>query len=233
MTLERIIWHWTAGGPDVTADEKTRYHYLIDQEGHIHQGTLKPEDNLSVADGVYTPHTLHANTGAIGLSLCGMAKAVQQPFKPGPYPINTKQVTALLELSAELCKRYAIPVSRTTTLSHAEVQPTLGIKQRGKWDIAWLPGMLTAEDPVSVGDKLRSQLAALLKQETTAPESRLVLQLGDRGAEVKLLQRKLGMEKEADGIFGAKTLLAVKLFQAEKKLEVDGIVGPKTWKELQ
>ena len=37
---------------------------------------------------------------------------------------------------------------------------------------------------------------------------------------------------EADGIFGSKTLAAVRKFQQENILEVDGIVGEKTWGAL-
>lgn len=43
---------------------------------------------------------------------------------------------------------------------------------------------------------------------------------------------KLGYGLVADGIFGAKTEAAVKDFQKKNKLDVDGIVGPKTWAAL-
>ncbi len=56
--------------------------------------------------------------------------------------------------------------------------------------------------------------------------SRAVLELGDRGPAVVRLQRALGVR--ADGIFGPRTLKAVRSFQARERLVVDGIVGPKT-----
>lgn len=66
--------------------------------------------------------------------------------------------------------------------------------------------------------------------------SRKTLRMGSRGDDVTYLQQLLtalgyGVGK-IDGIFGAKTLEAVKAFQAENSLVVDGVVGPKTWAGL-
>ena len=61
------------------------------------------------------------------------------------------------------------------------------------------------------------------------------LRRGARGEEVILLQTLLakdGSSLEIDGIFGIGTLSAVKSFQKRHKLTVDGVVGPKTWAEL-
>lgn len=49
--------------------------------------------------------------------------------------------------------------------------------------------------------------------------------------EVRTLQRFLGIN--VDGIFGNETLVAVKQFQAENHLIVDGIVGKNTIKKLE
>lgn len=63
-----------------------------------------------------------------------------------------------------------------------------------------------------------------------------VLMQGHAGEPVKKLQerlKELGFDPgPADGIFGPKTLAAVKAFQQAKGLEVDGVVGKQTWGAL-
>ena len=61
------------------------------------------------------------------------------------------------------------------------------------------------------------------------------LRKGNRGPSVLKLQEALkerGYSIRADGIFGDKTLEAVKAFQAENGHVVDGVVGAKTWGTL-
>ena len=58
----------------------------------------------------------------------------------------------------------------------------------------------------------------------------MILKLGSRGNEVKVLQEKLNLK--ADGIFGPLTEEAVKDFQRSNGLEVDGIVGVNTLSKL-
>jgi len=52
------------------------------------------------------------------------------------------------------------------------------------------------------------------------------LQIGSKGDDVAMLQRKLGLA--ADGVFGRGTRQAVKRFQMSKGLKPDGIAGKKT-----
>lgn len=56
------------------------------------------------------------------------------------------------------------------------------------------------------------------------------LKIGDRGLAVKVVQRLLRCYP--DGIFGVITDEAVRDFQKRRGLQVDGIVGPKTWLKL-
>lgn len=77
------------------------------------------------------------------------------------------------------------------------------------------------------------------KASSGAQADKPVLSKGDTGAAVKEMQRalmtwsgfalpKYGM----DGDFGKETRDWVKKFQKEKRIEVDGVVGPQTWSKL-
>lgn len=147
--LSRVHIHWTGGGHRASGLDRNHYHVLIEGDGTVIRAH---------APIVRLAHTLNANGGAIAVSLCAMGGAVEKPFWAGKYPITEPQLAELARVVADLCTIYDIPVSRTSVLTHAEVQPTLGIKQRGKWDIAWLPGMTAPRDPVAVGDILRSRI---------------------------------------------------------------------------
>ena len=50
------------------------------------------------------------------------------------------------------------------------------------------------------------------------------------GAVVRYLQYRLGVEN--DGVYGSQTEVAVKNFQKQNGLDVDGIVGPASWQKL-
>lgn len=61
------------------------------------------------------------------------------------------------------------------------------------------------------------------------------LRFGSSGNAVRALQRLLRSNNYfigVDGSFGAVTETAVKAFQEQRGLITDGIVGPRTWREL-
>jgi murein DD-endopeptidase MepM/ murein hydrolase activator NlpD len=76
--------------------------------------------------------------------------------------------------------------------------------------------------------------APVVKPEAVAtpatPVAKPSLKVGSKGADVKYVQKKLGLT--ADGAFGPKTQAAVKAFQIKNGLDDTGIVGPKTWAKL-
>lgn len=63
-----------------------------------------------------------------------------------------------------------------------------------------------------------------------------LLRLGDQGPLVKAIQERLATLGYAvgrpDGIFGSRTRAAVLAFQAENKLDMDGLIGPQTREAL-
>jgi N-acetyl-anhydromuramyl-L-alanine amidase AmpD len=55
---------------------------------------------------------------------------------------------------------------------------------------------------------------------------------GEHVEELQRILNKEGYDIDQDGIFGSETDHAVRAFQRAHGLEVDGIVGPKTWRKL-
>lgn len=165
--LNRIHWHWTAGDylvtpvPGPNNDEADHYNDVFDVNGK-HTPGIPAIDQAYYASGKRgASHTLSANTGAIGQSVACMGDASYSGSvaNPGKWPINWVQIDAMLKRTAAYCLMYDIRVSKWTVLSHAEVQPTLLIKQNGKWDIMVLPdNPKLVLDPVKAGDILRKRL---------------------------------------------------------------------------
>ena len=159
--MKLIVLHWTGGSDGVNDLEREHYHLIIARDGTVTRGRHPISANIPpLRNGHYASHTLGANSNAIGVALDAMGGAVERPFSAGRFPITMQQLDAMAGLVAGLCAEYSIPLTRRTVLSHAEVQPTLGIRQKNKWDIAWLPGMKAPGDPVEVGDKLRAMILA-------------------------------------------------------------------------
>lgn len=162
MSVKGIVVHWTAGSNKVSHIDKEHYHFIVDGNGIVVEGDHSVADNNNTSDDDYAAHTKGCNTGRIGVSMAGMMDARESPFSPGPFPLKRQQWDACMRLLARLVKQYGIKISPETLLSHAEVEKTLKVKQRGKWDIARLPfppGLVGAKQ---VGDYMRSEVAKLV-----------------------------------------------------------------------
>lgn len=164
--MQRIIIHWTAGAHEPNGLDLSHYHFVIAGDGRVLTGKHPVAANRApLTQGAYAAHTLNCNSGSIGVAFAAMRGAVERPFKAGPEPITEAQLAAMITLCQRLCREHSIPVSPETVLSHAEVQGTLGIAQRGKWDVTWLPDMAAPASARSVGDRLRASIAAKGKVE--------------------------------------------------------------------
>lgn len=75
-------------------------------------------------------------------------------------------------------------------------------------------------------------------QTNNVPYPNHLIKKGSKGEDVKKVQNRLIQLRYscgkwgADGVFGNDTLAAVKAFQRNNHLVIDGIVGPKTWEKL-
>lgn len=233
--INRVVWHWAVTGYNITSHAKKAYHFLVDGNGKVHNGDFPVSANAAGAalvSGRYAPHTRGLNSGSIGNSVLGMSGATEVPFTTGPFPMKENQIEALLQLTASQVKQYNIDVTPRTVLSHAEVQPTLGVKQSGKWDYMWLPGFSLPKNSVEVGNILRERLSQILGNYKPSLQltSRATVRRGSRGPDVFALQTALGIK--ADGVFGPATEAVVIKFQKSKQLLPDGVVGPMTWAAL-
>jgi len=160
--MKRIHVHWTAGAHKANATDKKSYHILVEGDGKLVRAnkSIKANEKGSGMKPAY--HTLHANTGAIGISMCCMAGAKEKPFNPGKWPMTQAHWDTMIEAVADLAKRYDIPVTPQTILTHAEVQPNLSIKQHNKWDVTRLAFDSSVKGYKQVGDKMRKQIVAAL-----------------------------------------------------------------------
>ncbi len=89
--------------------------------------------------------------------------------------------------------------------------------------------------PAAVGTVRGAAPALTPAAPTTSKYTGVKLRLGARGDAVRHLQGELkahGASINVDGVFGSKTLRAVKNLQSSARIGVDGVVGPKTWNAL-
>ncbi|MBD9519271.1 N-acetylmuramoyl-L-alanine amidase [Ensifer sp. ENS02] len=162
VKMSRIIAHWSAGAYRASDLDKEHYHFIVEGSGNVVRGDHTIADNVSTADDDYAAHTRGCNTGSIGVSLACMVGAIESPFHAGKYPMTETQWHRAMDVIAHLAEFYKIPVTSKTILSHAEVQPNLGIKQAGKWDFTRLPFAPNVIGAKACGDKMRAEVKARL-----------------------------------------------------------------------
>jgi len=161
--MKRIIMHWTAGSDGANGVEKDAYHIIVGRDGAVTLGDDPILSNIPpLREGRYAAHTRGLNSYSIGIAMDCMAGATERPFYAGTSPMTEEQVTAFCRECARLARDYKIAVTPETILTHAEVQGTLGVPQKQKWDITWLPGMARPDNPITVGNILRKRIEGYL-----------------------------------------------------------------------
>ncbi|NMG39873.1 SH3 domain-containing protein [Chelativorans sp. ZYF759] len=167
VPMTGIRGHWTGGGHKANAKDLQHYNVLTEGDGAIQYGVDIALNRTNPATGRlfdgYAAHTLNNNTNNIGQTMCGMLGAREAPWHPGTQPLTLVQWNRFVMATADLAEVFKIPVTRKTILFHAEVQPTLGIAQRGKWDVVRLPFDESVRGAHAIGDKWRDEVLSALR----------------------------------------------------------------------
>lgn len=243
MAMNRLTFHHTGGRHTPNSVDLAAYHGVIDGEARVVPGLHKIEANApgkSMRPGTYAAHTARLNTGNIGRAIACMAGGKwADPRASVAFP-KPEQLDAMLDDGAGLCVAYGITPDRRFTLTHAEVEITLGIKQKNKWDFDYPFAFIktATRDPVAIGDEMRQELARRIKNlprglmpfTPPAPPARPTLRQGATGDLVREVQRAVGVT--VDGAFGPATRAAVAAYQRRNNLLPDGVVGDMTWDQI-
>lgn len=169
----------------------------------------------------------------------------------GNWHVSDKALAKLIDLCVDICKRNGIKKLNYTG-------DKSGNMIMHKWYVNTdCPGPYLASKFLYIAEQVNKKLGAststaasstttssttATKTTTTTSEEDFdmaklaTLSNGANNATVKTLQLLLNGKNSAkldiDGIFGEKTLAAVKAYQTKKGLGVDGIVGINTWTSL-
>jgi hypothetical protein len=137
--MKKIIVHWTAGTNQPCNTDYEHYHYLVNGDGVVVKGKHEVTDNENCNDGNYAAHCGGGNTGAIGISMCGMYGFTNKN-NIGKYPLKQVQCERTFKLIAELAKKYNIAITPDTVMTHYEFgQKNPKTSSYGKIDIIYLP----------------------------------------------------------------------------------------------
>lgn len=160
--MNKIIIHWTGGAWFPNATDKEHYHFLIDKNGKVINGKFKVEDNENCNDDKYAAHCGGGNTGAIGVSMCGMYVPKGVNIKDTKFPLTKKQCEACFKLVAQLCKKHLINLNNV--LTHYEFgQAHPKTSSNGKIDIIFLPPYPEI-DKNKIGDFIRNKVKWYLEK---------------------------------------------------------------------
>lgn len=249
MQFNGIIMHHTGGAYFANATDLAAYHSITQGDGTTVKGKHPYSANAvgkRLEKGAYAPHTLNLNSGKIGKAIACMADGDWNYPRASSYFPRPAQVDAFLMDVAKDAKFYNIPITPRTVLTHAEVEITLGVNQRNKWDFDYDPyGTLETRDPLAIGEMMRDTIRRFMITVDSirnippmpeAPQIERTLRQGMQGADVAEMQTMLaahGFLKLIDGKFGPGTRRSLINFQKSRQLTPDGVYGRMTQTALR
>ena len=227
---EDVARNWFA-----TPAARSSAHYIVDSDSIVR--CVDEANTAWAAPG--------ANADGIQIEHAGYAAQ-----NPGQWGDDYSR--AMLELSArltaDLCRRYAIPAVHLTPSQLAagargiigHIDATNAYGPRGghtdpgpsfPWDayIAKVRGYLGQTAAAAPSNTFPLPAGHWYGTDDRTVRSHSGARVADR-AQIKRIQAKVGVT--ADGLFGARTASAVAQWQRKNKLAADQKVGPATWKAM-
>ncbi|MEU0300996.1 peptidoglycan recognition family protein [Streptomyces sp. NPDC006175] len=123
--VDRVIIHVTQGSFESAVNvfqdpaHKAASHYIVGQDGRVTQ-------MIRELDVAYHAGNRSFNERSVGIEHAG--------FVDRPQDFTTKMYESSARLTAEICKRYAIPVDREHIIGHVEVPGTDHTDPGPHWD---------------------------------------------------------------------------------------------------
>ena len=211
-----IIFHTAAwpGDPNVNDIDRAHrqqgwagigYHKVIRKDGTVEDGEALDRKGAHCRDQ-------GMNSKSVGVCFSGHHGDDYHGERGEPW--SAPQREKGIALLADLCERYGVPVRNV--IGHRET----GARKACPGDRV---------DCIEVRDLVADELER--RGRSVSPPA--LIRRGDRGRDVTLLQRALRdrgghYRGLIDGDFGPMTEAAVRSFQSDAGLDVDGVVGPAT-----
>lgn len=240
-----IVAFWQRNGFDPTSSAQFIGEDVKNQPGLAHHGDVQPwdrSDAWSRRDDrwVFDSLLLQAIARHAGTDTAPAPLPPQQPTVPTPVPSQSVwQMGSTGDKVKEIQKIVGVEQDGVwgpkTDVAVRQWQSNLQIPSDGIWgpqteqathDLFVFLMNLPAVDQSAVDNMFLDALADARGQ---------VLRQGSNGGAVKILQVSLnarGYSLQGDGIFGPATDAAVRRFQSDNGLQVDGICGSQTWGAL-
>ena len=260
-TIKWLVIHYTANDGDSAKGNgnyfknnkpKASAHYFVDDNVIVNSvpdnytayavGGKKYNNNGGKYYGICT------NSNSISIELCDTERN-------GKSDLSGKTRKNAIELARHLCKKYKI--DKNHIIMHYQVNGKLCPKYFVEDTKAWkkfkddifaetnklvtIPTVINAnlvkemQKALNSAYKLKLVIDGKLGEKTKTAIKTYLIRNGSKGAYAKWVQKRLnakGYNIKVDGVFGSKSVAALKKYQKAKGLTVDGVCGYATVYEL-
>ena len=259
--IKWLVIHYTANDGDSAKGNGNYFknnkpnasaHYFVDDDVIVNS---VPDDYIAYAVGGKKYNNnggkyygVCTNTNSLSIELCDTKRN-------GKSDLSSETRKNAIELARHLCKKYKI--DKNHIIMHYQVNGKLCPKYFVEDTKAWkkfkddifaetnklvtIPTVIKAnlvkemQKALNSAYKLKLVIDGKLGEKTKTAIKTYLIRNGSKGAYAKWVQKRLnakGYNIKVDGVFGSKSVAALKKYQKAKGLTVDGVCGYTTVYEL-